>query len=114
MLPLRLIYTEPAEGELTAAYRWMSTFGAEVGERWLDGLTEALAREAQLVATVRLRRQRAPDAPEGRDLFVLLFRTGGRRGSPWHVVYELRDEDGDGRQETLCVVRIRHGARRGP
>src|SRR4051794_25991541 len=114
MSPLRLTYSEPAEAELAAAYSWLTTFGFEVAENWLNGLTEVLEREAALLSAVSLRRQRAPDAPEGRDLYILLYRTGARRGSPWHVVYELRDEDGDGQDDTLCVVRIRHAARGGP
>ena len=114
MLPLRLVYTEFAEAELADVYVWLKKFGAEVAEQWLDGLMEKLDREAALLGAVSLRRQRAPDAPEGRDLFLLLYRTGGRQGSPWHVVYELQDADGDGDVDTLCVVRVRHAAAQDP
>jgi plasmid stabilization system protein ParE len=114
MSQLRVTYSEPAEAELEAAYSWLCTFGFEVAERWLEGLSAAIKREAELLGAVTLRRQRAPDAPEGRALFVLLYRTGVRRGSPWHIVYELRDEDGDGREDTFCVVRVRHAASGGP
>lgn len=111
-LPLRVTYTEPAEAEIADAYLWLQTFGLDVAEKWLVGLTEQLESEAELLSTVSLRRQRAPDAPEGRELFLLLYRTSGRRGSPWHIVYELLDEDNDGKTDTLRVVRVRHAARR--
>lgn len=109
--PLRITYTEPAEAEVADAYAWLQTFGFDVAEMWLAGLTETLEREAALLAVVSLRRPLAPDAPEGRELFLLLYRTSGRRGSPWHVVYELVDQDGLGRADTLRVVRVRHAAR---
>lgn len=111
MLPLRLAYSEAAEGELAKAYAWLQTFGVEVAERWLAGLAETLEREAALLAAVSLRRPRAPDSPEGRDLFVLLYRTRGGRGSAWHLVYEVSDADGDGSADTLVVLRVRHAAR---
>ena len=110
-LPLRIEYTEPAEAELSEAYIWLQTFGADVAEKWLTGLVEALESEAALLAAVPLRRRRAPDAPPDRELFVLLYRTSRGHGSPWHVVYELTDEDRDGKRDTLRVVRVRHAAR---
>ena len=113
-LPLRIAYTEPAEAEVADAYAWLQTFGFEVAEKWLTGLTAALEREAGLLAAVSLRRPLAPDAPEGRELFLLLYRTSGRRGSPWHLAYELVDEDGDGKTDTLRVVRVRHATRAEP
>ena len=74
-------------------------------------MTDSLDEEAALLSSVSLRRMRAPDAPVDRELFHLLYRTGGRRGSPWHIVYELVDADGDGRTDILRVVRVRHAAR---
>jgi plasmid stabilization system protein ParE len=113
-LPLRVTYTEPAEAEIAGAYEWLQTFGLDAAEKWLDGLSDALQKEAALLAAVSLRRPLAPDAPEGRELFLLLYRTGGRRGSPWHIAYELVDEDGDGKTDTLRVARVRHAARGEP
>ena len=110
--PLRVLFTEPAEAEVADAYQWLQTFGFDVAEEWLAGLTATLTREAELLGAVSLRRSLAPDAPPGRELFLLLYRTSGRRGSsPWHVAYDLLDEDGDGVTVTLRVVRVRHAAR---
>ncbi|MDQ2688311.1 MAG: type II toxin-antitoxin system RelE/ParE family toxin [Armatimonadota bacterium] len=110
-IPLRIVYTEPAEAELAEAYEWLLTFGLDVAEKWLDGLTKTLERESALLAAVSLRRPLAPNAPEGRELFLLLYRTSGRRGSPWHIAYDLLDEDDDGKTDTLRIVRIRHAVR---
>jgi len=110
--PLRVTYTEPAEAEIADAYAWLQTFGFDVAEKWLSGLAITLEREAALLAAVSLRRALAPDAPMGREVFLLLYRTSGRRGSPWHIAYELIDEDGDSKADTLRVVRVRHAARR--
>ncbi len=110
---LRITYTEPAEAEVADGYAWLQTFGLDVAEKWLSGLAAALEKEAALLAAVSVRRALAPDAPPGRELFVLLYRTSGRRSSPWHIAYEQVDEDGDGTMDTLRVVRVRHAARGG-
>ncbi len=109
--PLRVTYTEPAEAEVADAYAWLQTFGLDVAEKWLSGLTAALEEEAALLAAVSIRRALAPDAPPGRELFLLLYRTSGRRSSPWHIAYEQVDEHGDGTMDTLRVVRVHHAAR---
>lgn len=110
-LPLRVIYTEPAEAELADSYDWLLNFGLDVAEKYLVGLTEALEREAALLTVVPLRCTLAQTAPDGREMFLLLYRTSGRRGSPWHIAYELLDEDEDARIDTLRVTRVRHAAR---
>lgn len=47
MPPLHLTYSEPAEAELAAAYSWLTTFGFEVAENWLNGLPEMLEHAAR-------------------------------------------------------------------
>ena len=108
------MYTETAEAEIDDAYVWLQKFDLDTAEKWPIGLTAVLESEARTIAAVSLRRQRAPDTPVGMELFLLLYRTGGRRGSPWHIVYELLDDDGDGKIDKLCVIRVRHAARAGP
>jgi plasmid stabilization system protein ParE len=105
-------YTETAEADLAEAYEWMRSFGLDVAEGWLAGLTRTLDTEAELMAGGVFRRRLLPDtsAFPGRTVYELLYRTGGRRGSPWHVGYELIDCDSDGVTDTLRVVRIRHAA----
>jgi len=109
-LPLRIEFTLVAEAEVDDAYLWLQKFGFKTAENWLGGLTAKLENEADLISTVSLRRQRAPDAPNGRELFLLLYRASGSGSSPWHIVYELLDKDLDGKPDTLCVVRVRHAA----
>ena len=76
-------------------------------------LAAKLEQEAELAAATTLRRPRPSDVPESREGHNLLFRSGGRTGSPWHILYEVRDDDGDGSPDTLCVFRIRHATSRG-
>ena len=108
---LEISYSEPAEAELSAAYEWMLRFGFNSAERWLSRLSEAIEREASLISAVDLARPPVPDSPSGRTYRTLLFRTGKRGSSPWHVIYELLDRNGDGHIDTLQVVSILHAAR---
>ena len=110
-VPLRITFSETAEAEVENAYLWLQRFGFETAEKWLSGLNHLLEEEAALLASVQVRRQRAPDSPNDRELFILIYRTGRRRSSPWHVVYEIVDQDDDGQLDTLRVVRVRHAAR---
>src|SRR5688500_17883005 len=110
---MRVSYSEPAEAELEQAYLWLQSFGFDTAERWLVGLQQALEDEADLISSVALRRPLAPDAPEGRDLYLLLYRPTRRSGTPWHIVYELVDEDGDGAVEDLLVMTTSRAGRAG-
>lgn len=109
--PLAVTYSEIAEAELDDAYQWMLSFGFDVGERWLTGLTELLSGEAMHLASFPFQRPLAPESSPERPLFILRYRTGRRGSSAWQVVYELVDEDEDGMTDTLRVVRIRHASR---
>lgn len=80
---------------------------AEAGDPLKERSTSV---SAALLTVVPLRCTLAQTAPDGREMFLLLYRTSGRRGSPWHIAYELLDEDEDGRIDTLRVTRVRHAA----
>lgn len=110
--PFRVRYSETAEANLDEAYRWLAGFSLAGAERWLAGLLKAVEREAEARILLPGYRSSAPDAAAfpGRDIFVFLYRTGGRHGSPWHVLYELYDENGDGEADTLVVAYVRHAA----
>lgn len=115
---LRVEYTEPVEAQIDAAWEWflslpMSGNDAWVAaERWLTGLQEAVEREAELQGGVFvLQRTESADSTPARARYVLRFRTAGRRSSPWEIVYELLDADGDQILDTLRVVAVLHGAR---
>ncbi|MBC7806261.1 MAG: hypothetical protein H7145_08930 [Akkermansiaceae bacterium] len=90
--------------------------GGEVGydtaERWLTGLQETVAEEAELQGgPLVLQRSESEDSIPERARYVLRFRTAGRRSSPWEVVYELHDTDDDKVLDTLRVVAVLPGAR---
>jgi plasmid stabilization system protein ParE len=114
---LHVKYSEQAEAHLDEAYRWLMSLpmsgndAFDAAERWLAGLHALVQKEAEVQGgrAVMFRRRLAPDSTPERDRFLLLYRTGqGRRGSAWHIVYELHDTDEDGRTDTLRIVRIRH------
>jgi hypothetical protein len=108
---IKTVVTEVAEAEIDEAYRWLLSLDFTTAERWLFGLTQTLEQEAALLSATRLRRPVAPDSAPDRPLFVLLYRSGGRKSSPWHLLYELADEDFDGKIDTLLLVRVRHAKR---
>ena len=109
--PLQISYSEPAEAQLSAAYEWMKQFGFEVAEQWLSRLTTSVEHEASLLSSVDFVRPAVPRSPSGRTYHSLVFRTGKRGSSPWHIVYELVDRDEDGEIDTLEVVSVLHAAR---
>jgi plasmid stabilization system protein ParE len=104
-------YTEPAEAEIARAWEWMTGFGLTAAERWLDALEALLQQEAaHLAVGLRRKPERRASAP---DVFSILLQTGGRSSSAWHVQYELRDTDGNGEEDTMRILRIRHARRSG-
>jgi plasmid stabilization system protein ParE len=106
-----VIYSEVAEAQVDDAYEWLSRFDFDAAERWLNGFTAAVIREAEMtLGVIPSRRSVAFESVEfARTVYSFNYRTS-RAGSPWRVLYELLDEDGDGRLDTLRVVRVRHAA----
>ena len=107
-------FFEAAEADIEATYNWIVSRDFAAAERWLAGLQDGLARRAQDHAALPGRRYVAADAANfpGRDMRVLRYQIRG--GSTWRVLYELRDEDGDGAADTLLVAYVRHAASRPP
>ncbi len=107
----RVVFTEAADAQLREAFLWLSGWSLPGVERWLRGLQAELEREASHLTLVPGHRNVAPenDLFPGRDVFLLIFRV--RRGaSAWRVLYDLPYLDGDGKPDTLRVLRVRHGA----
>ena len=91
----------------------MARFGFSTAERWLSGVQALLQRECELHVTFSMRPSLATEHFPGREVFVLRYTSGGRRGgSPWRLLYELADADNDGQIDTLRLVGVRHAARR--
>lgn len=109
---LRIEITEPAEAQIDEAYRWLLLVADyQAAEKWITAFTKAVENEAQMQATLPILRP-APSASDlipGVDLRQLQVRSPG--GSPWHVLYEFTDDDGDGETDTLKVHRVRHATR---
>lgn len=108
MTAYRFEFSEPAEAELDEAFRFMAHYGRAAAEAWLRIVKDVLRRECELQAAVRLRHPPARERFPGRDVFALTFATPG--GSPWRLLCELADTDGDGERDTLRVVGVRHAA----
>jgi len=104
---LRLMYSEVGEAELEAAYRFRLRYGYQAAEQWLGGLQILLQRECELQAILPVRRAPLIEFPD-RNVYVLQYVTRG--GSPWRVLCELKDADGDGETDTLFIVGVRHAA----
>lgn len=90
-----------AERELKEAYEWLREESPEAAERWRRGLLKKAATLARFP-------ERCPLAPEaeklGEDMRQLLY--GRRKGSRYRLFFIV---EGD----TVTVLHIRHGARRG-
>jgi plasmid stabilization system protein ParE len=110
--PIR--FSEAAEADIEATYNWIGSRDFAAAERWLAGLQDALAQRAADHAALPGRRYVAADAANfpGRDMRVLRYQTRG--GSTWRVLYELRDEDGDGDSYSLVVAYVRSASRPAP
>ncbi len=95
---LRLEFTKPAETQVEEVYRWFLSLpfdpnsNFDNAERWLTGMQRLLENEAETQGSdLPMRRRPSRDSTAKRERYLLLYRTSGRRSSPWHVVYELRD-----------------------
>ena len=110
-------FSEAAEAQLDDAYRWLLSLslsgegGYSVAERWLPSLQRVVEQEIALLSgEPAIRRAPAPESSPARERFAIVFRTVGKRSSPWRLVDELRDEDHDKVVDTLRVISIRHAA----
>jgi plasmid stabilization system protein ParE len=91
--------SDPAWYELQEAYDWLTQRAPAAAARWKAGLLEAV----QALESFPLAYSLAPEtAYFGRDIRQLLY---GKRNNKYRVLFEVRDN-------TVIVLRIRHGARR--
>ena len=119
-MPLYLELAPQARQDIDDAILWLKALDSTAATRFTDALTEALATLA-----VRLQEQLEEHAPLpidedaslalSRPILKHLFFTGKtrqRRSSAgvWRLYFDLRDNDQDGKPDTLRVVTIRHGA----
>jgi plasmid stabilization system protein ParE len=111
--PYKVIYSEPAEAQVDAAYEWLQNRSYDVANQWLDGLAIALNRVAAQRAAVPGIRDLAPseDQRPNRALYIYRYRAT-RGGAVWKILYELVDADEDGAVDTLQVVQVRHASMR--
>ncbi len=101
-MPYRIEITDVAEMELQDILFWFIARSPEQAGRWQQGLEHAIGSLRELPT-------RCPLAPEN-DAFEVEIRQllYGR----YRVLFTCVDEDGDGRQETVRILHVRHSARR--
>ena len=109
-LNLQPDFSELAQAEVDTAYEFMLRFGYREAEQFIAALEAAVQSEVTTWRERILQPRVASGTQSSRTQYSFLFRTGGRRGSPWYVKYELQDRNDDGTPDTLVVVSIFHGA----
>lgn len=97
--------TEPAEAEIDAAYlRLLSATSLRFADKWQDGLFAAIDGRARFPNRYEV----ASEAPRFRmPVRRMVYRVGQvvHRG-----LFSLLDEDGDGQEDTVRILHVRHGA----
>lgn len=96
---------EPAEAEIEAAYlRLMSATSFQFADRWQDGLFDAIDG----LALFPNRYEVAAEAPRFQmPVRRMVYRLGN---VVYRVLFNLSDEDGDGHEDTVRILHVRHGA----
>ena len=100
-------FTDGGKAEADAAFLWLSRRSPEFAGRWYAGLLTEVGK-LSLFPTGR------PLAPED-DAFpnVTVRQQLYRRGRlVYRVLFFLVDDDGDGAEDTVRILHVRHGAQR--
>ena len=93
-------YSETAEAELAAIFLWLLRRTPRTVQRWLEGLEAKIADLSFMPRRFAI----ASEQPAfNREVRVLLY-------DKYRVLYTLLDTNGDGEEETVRILHIRHGA----
>jgi plasmid stabilization system protein ParE len=100
-------FADPAKAEADETYLWLSRRSPELAARWYGGLL----REAEKLSTFPTRCALAPEQGVfgGAEVRQLLYRCGRM---VHRILFFLVDADGDGKDDTIRILHVRHAARR--
>ena len=95
-------FTDVADMEVQEILVWMIGVSPEKAGKWQDGLEKAVDSLSEFP-------RRCPLAPENSAFHVevrqLLY-------EKYRILYILVDADGDGEDDTVRILHVRHGARK--
>lgn len=98
--------TETADAEIEAAFLRLNELNPDYAGRWLEGLLRAIEGLAEFPRI-------HPVAPESEILRTEVRRMlYGKKRSAYRVLFTFIDADGDGAEDTVRVLFVRHSARR--
>ncbi|MCX6368729.1 MAG: hypothetical protein NTX57_18765 [Armatimonadetes bacterium] len=103
---LAIEYGEIAEAQIEDTYLFLQRqVSFEYAERWLAGLQKSVQDEAMLRSSLPGWYNIAPESSDFGERIIYVIRY--RIGNGWQILYELADEDGDGQEDTLLVLKVR-------
>jgi plasmid stabilization system protein ParE len=94
-------FTEVAEMEAENILLWMNGISPERAEQWREGLGQAISTLSEFPRRCALAPENDRFEAEIRQLLYGQYR----------ILFTLLDVDGDGDEETVHILHIRHGAR---
>jgi hypothetical protein len=93
--------SDPAQAEVDAIVVWMTGRSPHLGKRWYDGITRALDSLKEMPT-------RCPIADEAEYFGVVVRQL---RYQDHRILFRLNDADGDGVEDTVEVLHVRHLSR---
>ncbi len=94
-------YSDVADLELDDIVFWLLARDPERAEDWRLGLVKAVESLANFPRRFPIASEFEGDEREVRQMMC----------GPYRVLYTIRDADGDGEEDTITILHVRHGAR---
>jgi plasmid stabilization system protein ParE len=95
-------FTDVAEMETEAILLWINGQSPDRAGRWQEGLEQAVSSLSEFPRRCGLAPENSHFQAEIRQLLFGSYR----------ILFTLLDLDGDGEEETVRILHVRHGARR--
>ncbi len=101
-----VVTSDVAEAEIEAVFLSLFLRNPEFAARWLEGLNRVIAA----LDTFPSRHARVDEGGlQGQEIRRVVYRNGR---TVYRILFTLLDADGDGKDDTVRVLRVLHGARR--
>lgn len=105
-MTFRVEITDVADAEIQAAFLRLNGWNPVFAGRWLEGLLRAIDK----LDTFPRSHVVVPESDAlGREVRRMLYKNGQ---ATYVVFFSLMDADGDGDEDTVRVLHVRHGAQR--